>query len=138
GRAQRDLTVAQLAEQALAGVGDRFQVRKAEEGATALDRVQCAKYAPQGLAWRGGILQAHQVRVELVQVLMTLDQEFLGSFLQFGGATHARLSSRPRTISGLKLLSQMADTPSCCNNSNLAGSLSVVTTITGTSGVALR
>src|SRR5262249_25068268 len=109
-----------------------------EERAAPLDGVERAEDASQGLPRGGGFLQAHQVRVELVEVLVTLDQEFLGGFLQFRHAAHPSLSSTPRTTSGLKLLSQMAATPSRRTASSLAGSVSVVTTTTGTDGLALR
>src|SRR5262249_62105324 len=117
-----------------------------------LDGVERQKTPPRGLpphpplAPLGGegrvggrrFLQAHQIHVELVQVLVTLNQEFLGGFLQFRHAPHPSLSSTPRTTSGRKLLSQMAETPSCRTASSLAGSVSVVTMTTGTDGFALR
>src|SRR5262245_11841333 len=119
-------------------MGHGFQMRKAQERAAPLDRVQRAKDPPQSFPGRGGFLQAHQVCIELVQVLVTLDQEFLGGFLQFQHAPHPSLSRTPRTTSGWKLLSQMAATPSCRTASSLAGSVSVVTTMIGTDGTGLR
>src|SRR5262249_11137075 len=83
GGREAQLAVAQLAEQVLARMSHRLEVGEAEERAAPLDRVERAEDASQGLPGRGRLLQTHQINVELVQVLVTLDQEFLGGFLEF-------------------------------------------------------
>src|SRR5262245_55172826 len=85
-----------------------------------------------------GFFEAHQVGVELIEVLVRLDQELFRRLLQLGHGGYSNCSRRPRTISGLKLLSHTADTPSCRTTASFWGSDSLVTTITGTRGAELR
>jgi len=80
---QADATVAQLREQVLAGMRDLFEMRKAEEAAGALDRVDRAEDARERVPVVGTRLQHHELVVEPVQVLVTFRQEFADDVVKF-------------------------------------------------------
>ncbi len=78
----RPAAVTQLDEQVLAHVGEALQLAEREEPARALDRVDRPEHAAQQLARAGGALERDQVRVELVEVLVTLHQELVDDVVQ--------------------------------------------------------
>src|SRR6185312_16374746 len=63
-------------------VGDLLEPVEGQEAARALDRVDRAEDAGQPLARVGLLLEGDEVRVQLVEVLMTLDQELLDDVVQ--------------------------------------------------------
>ena len=67
--------VAQLRQEVLAGVRQAFQTIEREEAARALDRVDRAEHAAQQPAVARRALERDEVAVELVEVLVTLDEE---------------------------------------------------------------
>src|SRR5207244_2804827 len=74
---QDQSAVAQPAQQIFPDVSDRFQLGKAQEAAGSLHGVNGAKDARQPLPVGGILLQYDQIAVQLVQILVTLDEEFL-------------------------------------------------------------
>jgi hypothetical protein len=74
-------------------VGDLLQAVERQEAAGPLDRVDRAEDARQPLAGVGLLLEGDQVGVQLVEVLMTLDEELLDDVVQ---TVHGALLSRPR------------------------------------------
>ena len=81
-RGQRQLAVPQPGEHVLADVGDLLEPVEGQEAAGALDRVDRPEDARQPLAGVGVLLEGDQVGVELVEVLVTLDQELLDDVVQ--------------------------------------------------------
>ncbi len=72
---QRHLSVPQAGQQALTDVRDGLEGVEREESAGALDGVHRAEDARQQLAGPGFALERDQVPVQLVQILVTLDEE---------------------------------------------------------------
>ena len=68
--------VAEFAHQGLAGMGQRFQPRQAEEAAGALDGVHQAEDVIQNLRVVRVLLEPHQLIVDRIQALVGLRQEF--------------------------------------------------------------
>ena len=67
--------VAEFAHQRLAGMGERFQPRQAEEAAGALDGVDQAEDVIQNLRVVRVLLEPHQLIVDRIQALAGLGQE---------------------------------------------------------------
>ena len=87
-RVEQQMAVAQTAQQTLADVADRFQFAEAEETARPLDGVDGAEDAGQSLPVLGILFQCHQVAVELVEVLVTFDQEFFDDIIEIAHNSH--------------------------------------------------
>src|SRR5690606_33240354 len=75
GVIHRALAVAQLGEEVLAGVGQALEPGERQEAARALDRVDDPEDAREQLTGPRRALERHEVRVELIEVLVALDQE---------------------------------------------------------------
>src|SRR3569623_3708249 len=73
--AERDLLVAQPAEQALGGVGDALQPRVTEEAAGPLDGVIGPTDARDRFARAWVLLQRDEVAVQPIEIFIALDQE---------------------------------------------------------------
>ena len=82
GRGQLQLAVAEPGQHVLADVGDLLQAVERQEAAGALDRVDRPEDARQPLARVRLLLQGDEVRVQLVEVLVALDQELLDDVVQ--------------------------------------------------------
>ena len=95
GRGQRQLAVPQPGEHVLPDVRDLLEPVEGQEAAGALDRVDRPEDAGQPLAGVGVLLEGDQVGVQLVEVLVTLDQELLDDVVQ--------------TVHGCCLLSRVRD-----------------------------
>ena len=67
--------VAEFAHQRLAGMGERFQPRQAQEAAGALDGVDQAEDVIQNLRVARVLLEPHQLIVDRIQALVGLRQE---------------------------------------------------------------
>jgi hypothetical protein len=78
---QKELAVAQPAQQALAAVADLLQPGEAEEAARAFDVVDGAEDTGEPVAVLRVGFQGHEVAVQLLEVLVTLEQEFLDQVL---------------------------------------------------------
>ena len=75
-----DLSVAQLPEEVLTAVSNGAELRKAEEAAGTLDRVDGAEDARKELRITGILFQRHQVTIELIEILRRLDEKFTHEF----------------------------------------------------------
>src|SRR5262249_27008048 len=140
------LSVTKAREEVFAGMSDRLEFLQAQESCGALDRVQGPEDASQRLTLRWILFQRHQIKIELSEVFVRLDQELLGCFLKFGHSVDSRRlfqtealmwATTPRTISRFRLLSVMADTPRRSTSWSALASVSVVAMITATVGFLL-
>ena len=82
GRGQLQLAVPQPGEHVLPDVRDLLEPVEGQEAAGALDGVDRPEDAGQPLAGVGVLLEGDQVGVQLVEVLVTLDQELLDDVVQ--------------------------------------------------------
>src|SRR4029077_18944530 len=89
---ERELPVPQPSQQVLANVRDLFQLVETQKSAGALDGVNGTKYASQRVPIGWFFLEADQVPVQPVQVLVTLDQKILDDVTV--GVAHRRRSFR--------------------------------------------
>lgn len=78
---ERQLAFAELAQQVLADVRHRLQIRESEEARRAFDRVNRAKDAGQTFFVVRIFFEVHQISIELVEVLVALDEELLDDLI---------------------------------------------------------
>ena len=96
--------VAEFAHQGLAGMGQRFQPRQAEEAAGALDGVDQAEDVIQNLRVARVLLEPHQLIVDRIQALAGLGQELPQQIIHETGlrthrhATSTRLTERGQLL----------------------------------------
>src|SRR5262249_45940868 len=79
---EKQLAVAQFAEQVLADMSDGFQLSESQKSAGTLDRVDRTEDAGQPLSILRRLLQHDKIPVELIQVFVALNQEFLDHIIK--------------------------------------------------------
>src|SRR5262249_50368066 len=93
---ERELAVAEFAEEVFADVRDGFEFDEAEKSAGAFDRMNRTEDAGERVSIAGIFFQLDQLAIQQIEVLVAFDQKLANDFI-----AHSKSCSKKRSKSGV-------------------------------------